>query len=79
MPMYEFIDTNTQEVFTKMMSISTMEQYLAENNHIQIHYSSAPAIGDSVRLGLRKPDQNFRDMLKHISKRAGRRSTIKYD
>lgn len=79
MPLYEFIDNNTQEVFTKMMSIASMEQYLAENTHIQIHYSAPPAIGDSVRLGLKKPDANFRDMLKHISKRAGRRSTIKYD
>lgn len=79
MPIYEFIDNNTQEVFTKMMSISTMEQYLVENPHIQIHYSAPPAIGDTVRLGMKKPDQNFRDMLKHISKRAGMRSTIKYD
>lgn len=79
MPMYEFIDNNTQEVFTKFMSVAAMEEYLEQNKHIQIHFSSAPALGDSVRLGIRKPDQNFRDMLKHISKRAGRRSTIKYD
>lgn len=79
MPTYEFIDNNTQEVFTKRMSVSDMETYLAENDNIKINYSSAPALADSVRLGIRKPDQNFRDMLKHISKRAGRRSTIKYD
>jgi len=79
MPIYDFIDNNTQEVFTKMMSISTMEQYLVENPHIQIYHSAPPAIGDTVRLGMKKPDANFRDMLKHISKRAGRRSTIKYD
>jgi len=79
MPLYEFINTDTQEVFTKMMSISAMEQYLAENSNIQHHHSSAPAIGDTVRMGMKKPDANFRDMLKHISKRAGMRSTIKYD
>jgi hypothetical protein len=79
MPTYEFIDNTTQEVYTKRMSVAAMEEYLAENKHIQINYSSAPALADSVRLGIRKPDQNFRDMLKHISKRAGRRSTIKYD
>ena len=79
MPLYEFVDNSTQEVFQKMMSISAMEQYLEENPNISIHFSAPPAIGDTVRLGLRKPDQNFRDMLKHISKRAGRNSTIKYD
>ncbi len=79
MPLYEFRNNETQEVFTKMMSISAMEEFLAENPHIQHHYSSAPAIGDTVRMGMRKPDANFRDMLKHISKRAGRGSTIKYD
>jgi len=79
MPLYEFIDTDTQEVSTKLMSIAEMEEFLVANPNKKIHFSGAPAIGDSVRLGLRKPDANFRDMLKHISKRAGTRSTIKYD
>jgi hypothetical protein len=28
----------------------------------------APALGDSVRLGLRKPDDAFRDVLKNVKK-----------
>lgn len=34
-----------------------------------------PAFGDSVRMGLKKPDDGFRDLLKKI-KNKHRRSTI---
>jgi hypothetical protein len=66
MPTYDFRDNNTQEEFTKLMSISAKEEYLAANPHIQqIHTGSGfLGIGDPVRLGLKKPDASFRDVLK---------------
>lgn len=66
MPTYDFRNNNTQEEFTKLMSISAKEEYLAENPHIQqIHTGSGfLGIGDPVRLGLKKPDASFRDVLK---------------
>lgn len=76
---YEFINTETEEVFQKHMRMSELDEYLAANPSIKRHYSAAPSLGDSARLGRIKPDANFRDMLKHISKRAGSGSTIKYD
>lgn len=68
MPFYTFLNTETNEIFEDMMSISEKETYLQNNPHIKQEFSSAPAIGDSVRLGLRKPDSGFRDLLKTIKK-----------
>lgn len=34
--------------------------------------NGSPAIGDSIRLGLRKPDSAFRDRLKEIKKHHSR-------
>jgi hypothetical protein len=79
MPIYSFKNKETEEVTDKFMSISAMEQFLVDNPHMEIHYSQAPAIGDAVKLGLKKTPESFRHLLKNISKRAGRRSTVNYD
>lgn len=50
-----------------MMSISDKEKYLAENPHIVQEFTNI-SIGDPVRLGLRKPDDTFRDVLRTIKK-----------
>lgn len=77
MPLYDFYNKETKEVLrNKRMSIAEMEKYLEENPHIQRHYEgSGPALGDPIRLGLRKPDSEFRDVLKHI-KSSHHRSNI---
>lgn len=79
MPLYNFHNKDTGEVTEQFMSISSMEQYLVDNPNVEIHHSGAPAIGDTVRLGLKKTPESFRHLLKNISKRAGRRSTVNYD
>lgn len=66
MPTYSFRDKNTQETFDKIMSYSQKIEFLEENPHIESIITSAPGIGDPVRLGLKKPDQGFRDVLKNI-------------
>ena len=42
MPLYDFIDTNTGEQFTKMLKLAERDTYLAENPHIQTQILSAP-------------------------------------
>jgi hypothetical protein len=79
MPTYAFYNKETGELTEKFMSFSERDKFLEENPHMEQRIAGAPAIGDSVRMGMRKPDASFRDLLKHVSKRAGRRSTIKYD
>lgn len=68
MPTYTFLNTDSGEVFTTIMSIAEREDYLKANPHIQQQLISAPALGDSIRLGLKKPDNGFRDRLKEIKK-----------
>lgn len=66
MPTYSFRDKNTNETFDRIMSYSQKLEFLEENPHLESIITSAPTIGDPVRLGLKKPDQGFRDVLKNI-------------
>ena len=49
------------------MTISQKEVYLLENPHI-IQTLAAPGFGDPTRLGIRKVDDGFNDILKHVKK-----------
>jgi len=78
MPTYQFLNNETQETFEDMLSIKELDIFLKKNPHIT-QTLSAPAIGDSIRLGLKKPDSAFRDRLKEIKKTHSKgftRSTI---
>ena len=79
MPSYSFKNLNTGEEWTDIMSNSEREEFLRDNPQVQQQLTSAPALGDSIRLGLRKPDNGFRDRLKEIKKAHSRgltRSTV---
>lgn len=79
MPLYNFKNKSTEEVTERFMSISAMEQFLVDNPDMEIYHASAPAIGDTVRMGMKKTPESFRNLLKNISKRAGRSSKVNYD
>ena len=66
MPLYEFRNKNTGEVFEKMMGISAKEQYLQENPNIESFISSAPPMMDPVAIGVRRTDQGFKEVLQRI-------------
>lgn len=67
MPTYTFRNKETEEVFDKIMSWKDREQYLADNPQLEPLIGGAPAMGDSVRLGIRRPDDGFREVLSKIS------------
>lgn len=75
MPTYMFKDINTEEEQELFMSITERDKYLEDNPHIIQLVHGAPAIGDAIRLGLRKPDDAFRDRLKDIKKHHSRGMT----
>lgn len=76
MPNYTFRNNETNETFDISMSISERDQYVQDNPHLTQLILGAPSIGDPHRLGLKKPDDGFRDVLKHIkSHHPGSRST----
>lgn len=63
MPIYVFKNTETEEVFEDTMKISERETFLQENPHIQAVPTSC-AFGDPMRLGIMKPDDGFKDVLR---------------
>ena len=68
MPNYTFKNKETEEVIELNMKISERDEYVKNNPHMQQLITGAPAIGDSVRLGIRKTDGEFNSLLKHIKK-----------
>lgn len=68
MPLYDFKDTKTGEVFEKFMSIASKAEYLKENPHIEPLLSSIPTI-DPVKLGIRKTDNGFKEVMQKIHAR----------
>lgn len=66
MPSYTFRNNETSEIIDSVMSMAERESFLENNPHITQIIKTAPSIGDSVRLGLRKPDAGFRDVLKNV-------------
>ena len=69
MPTYNFRDKETGEVFEKFMSISAREAYLQENPNIETMLSGTPMIVDPVRIGVRKVDSGFKEVLQKIHSR----------
>lgn len=71
MPLFEFLDTKTNETFEKIISNADKEIYLAENPHIK-QLLDAPLISmDSTRfMGVKKVDQGWKDVLRKINSRA---------
>ena len=65
MPTYTFRNKDTEEIFDKIMSWNSREEYLKENPSLEV-IMGALAMGDSVRLGIRKPDQGFNEVLSKI-------------
>jgi hypothetical protein len=74
MPIYDFRNIETDEVVTHYLTIKERNEFLEANpNYTQV--LTAPALGDSVRLGVRRHDDNFNDVLKNV-KSHHRGSTI---
>ena len=63
MPTYNFRHRETGEITEKFFSISAREEYLKDNPQLESILLAAPSLGDPVRLGLRKPDNGFREVL----------------
>lgn len=66
MPSYTFVNIETNEEVNLIMSIAEWEQYKTDHPHMKQKLTNAPSIGDSVRLGVRRHDNNFNDVLKNI-------------
>ena len=70
MPTYAFRNTETGEVTEKFMGISAREEYLKQNPQLETMVNGAPMICDPVRVGARKMDTGFKEVLQKIHSRA---------
>ena len=74
MPTYSFRNKDTNEVTTEFLTLKEREQFLQDNPNFD-QLLTAPAYADSVRLGVRKIDRSFNDVLIK-AKKAHLHSTI---
>ena len=72
MPMYEYRCDHCQHYFLEKHTIPDMYEPLSqpcpECGHLQVQkiLTGAPSLGDSIRMGLRKPDEGFKEVLQKI-------------
>lgn len=66
MPIYSFRDTQTDEVFDIMMSISDLDEYKKQHPHHERYIDGAPNIVSGVSV-TGKLDDGFKDVLSKIS------------
>lgn len=66
---YSFLNTETKQVETHTMSISEYDAFKEKNPHLERYHEPgrAAAMGDSVRLGIRRPDAGFNEVLSKIA------------
>ena len=65
MPTYVFRNKETGEQFEQVMRMSELDPFRAENPHLET-VIQAVAFGDPVRLGVRKMDTGFKEVLQKI-------------
>lgn len=70
MPLYDFVNTETGEHFELQLKIAEKEEYLEQNPHIQQEYLTAPSIGDAVRMGIRKTDNGWKEVLNKVHQKS---------
>ena len=66
MPTYNFKNKASGEVIEKIMKISEKPGWLEENPDYETVILQAPALGDAVRLGVKRADVGFKDVLQKI-------------
>lgn len=69
MPTYAWKNKETGEITENVMKIAELDAYKEANPHLERYITTAPTMGDPVRLGLRKPDAGFKEVLQKISDR----------
>lgn len=75
MPTYLFRNKETGEEFEEfMLKISELEPYLEANPHLEQLVHGCPGLGYNIHT--KKPDDGFRDVLRAIKKRSGKRNSI---
>lgn len=68
MPIYDFVNVDTNEIYEEMMSINDMEEYLKNNSNIRRYFGNGLMLLDNVQLGRKRPSPEFFDVLDRIKR-----------
>lgn len=68
MPIYTFKNLHTQEIEEHTLRISEYDKFKEDNPHLERYIDGSPGMSDPVRLGLVKPSDGFREVLRNIKK-----------
>ena len=66
MPLYTFENTKTKKVYTEMMSIAEMEEYLSKNKHIKQQITKMNIVGGVSGISF-KSDQGWKEVQSKIA------------
>lgn len=72
MPRYDVIDNETGVIEEVSMMIAEFEQYLKDNPNKKQYFSNGIPTLDSVRLGIKKTDDTWREVLSKVKERSAR-------
>ncbi len=75
MPVYSIQNTETLDEFEVSMKYSELTEYLGQNPQLKQIFTRFPGVVDPTRIGVRKTDNSFRDVLSK-AKSAHLHSTI---
>jgi hypothetical protein len=77
MPIYQFRNKETEEVFEINLKISEYDDYMKENPNLERYYTTAPGITSGHKTARQLAGSEWNDLLGRIKKNAGRNNTIK--
>ena len=66
MPIYSIKNTETDQVFEVSLKFADLECYLSENPTYKQVFTKFPGVADPTRVGVKRPDDGFRDVLKEV-------------
>jgi len=66
MPTYNFRNIETNEVTSEFMKMNELDEFKEKNKNLEVIIFPSN-LGDSVRLGIRKIDTGFREVLHKIA------------
>lgn len=68
MPTYRFKNKDTNEEFDIFMNIKELDPYKEANPNLEQLVNGAPMLVCPIRLGVTRPDDDFKNRLKDIKK-----------
>lgn len=71
MATYTFRNKETGEIEEHKFSVHKHQEFKDNNPHLEQVHLTVPALGDLVRMGMKGPDDGFREVMSKISEKVG--------